>query len=732
MQHEIEITTRKLELEKRRLSKLDEEVTRARAEHDDATLPESHSSRKGATDEEDDKKKKKKGVAAGKTSAALQGPIKALQNRLDTQTKKLDQVMSDSKVLRDQVDQIRKERLQMNHVFKKLHEEIRETGSLIAGLTMEIDANKDDQCDAGQRINVMKKKLDQERTSFKSEVLRLREEMKKQDREKKAFEVKLNSDNIGRHCRKDYIIADEEEDFSEDNVMRRILKLAFLNCIQRRHIKQHQKNIEVFEQAFATIKSTTGISDIEEIVKIFVKLEERNFSLLTYVNQLNREIESLEKQLKDLQNQEEEHTALEAKMKSRRKQALQETDKHLQQTKQTIEESEKGYDKHREILDRAYAVLKGNSKKLMVLRFFKEDGAKTEVSITNPTENPREDNRWEAVSVQESDGTAKTVTKGMVEKIIPSVKSLIFQIAARVEKESGGRGGTPPPDEKRDEHIPEWLTYIEKQLSQWREFLPLSKHDKHFRPFPCTVGTSVKQLTVKKHQGPGQLLKTSDLPAANFALEEKRPVGVLRPVSGDADDESDEEDFGDRPFTPAELKEKSLVALAKRKKHKRLLEGTGATVSDSGKDQVSTPAGKSDQHHDDMDKDLDKTLKPTKEDGEGSSDEDDDEENAAEPTDEELNEIFLKRYKMSKEELQSMADKMGIQLNNLCYLKQEFDAYDEDRSGYIDVKELRELLNKLGEELSEEELEQAFKELDADGSGEIEFFEFVEWFTSED
>ena len=40
------------------------------------------------------------------------------------------------------------------------------------------------------------------------------------------------------------------------------------------------------------------------------------------------------------------------------------------------------------------------------------------------------------------------------------------------------------------------------------------------------------------------------------------------------------------------------------------------------------------------------------------------------PTDEEINEIFLKRYKMSKEELQSMADKMGIQLNNLCYLKQ--------------------------------------------------------------
>merc|ERR1712216_446133 len=111
---------------------------------------------------------------------------------------------------------------------------------------------------------------------------------------------------------------------------------------------------------------------------------------------------------------------------------------------------------------------------------------------------------------------------------------------------------------------------------------------------------------------------------------------------------------------------------------------------------------------------------------------DDGEDGGAEPTDEELKEIFLKRYKMSKEELQAMADKMGIQLNNLCYLKQEFDTYDEDRSGYIDVKELRELLEKLGEELTEEELEQAFKELDTDGSGEIEFFEFVEWFTCDD
>merc|ERR1719238_2451186 len=104
-----------------------------------------------------------------------------------------------------------------------------------------------------------------------------------------------------------YMVADEEELFSEQAMHRRILKLSFLNTIQRRHITQHQQNIEVFEQAFSTIKSSTGISDIEEIVKIFIHLEQKNFSLLTYVNQLNREIESIEIRNRDLRVQLEDH-----------------------------------------------------------------------------------------------------------------------------------------------------------------------------------------------------------------------------------------------------------------------------------------------------------------------------------------------------------------------------------------------------------------------------------------
>merc|ERR1719271_1639907 len=122
-------------------------------------------------------------------------------------------------------------------------------------------------------------------------------------------------------------------------MMKRILKLAFLNTIQRRHIKQHQKNIEIFEQAFATIKSTTGISDIEEIVRIFVKLEERNFSLLTYVNQLNREIESLEKRNKDMERAIKDQRQSEEDAELRRRQQLSDLDLQIQRTQQSTTEN---------------------------------------------------------------------------------------------------------------------------------------------------------------------------------------------------------------------------------------------------------------------------------------------------------------------------------------------------------------------------------------------------------
>jgi hypothetical protein len=65
------------------------------------------------------------------------------------------------------------------------------------------------------------------------------------------------------------------------------------------------------------------------------------------------------------------------------------------------------------------------------------------------------------------------------------------------------------------------------------------------------------------------------------------------------------------------------------------------------------------------------------------------------------------------------------QVEDLSYLFEEFDA---DQSGAIDQKELKNIFDKLGEEVTEERLLKLISDVDADNSGEIEFDEFLELF----
>eukprot|EP00933_Yihiella_yeosuensis_P019427 TRINITY_DN1575_c0_g3_i1.p1 TRINITY_DN1575_c0_g3~~TRINITY_DN1575_c0_g3_i1.p1 ORF type:complete len:689 (+),score=198.70 TRINITY_DN1575_c0_g3_i1:70-2136(+) len=657
MHNEIESTTRKLELEKRRLNKLDEDVTRMRVEH-------------------------REKVQRNKDNEARAGPsLKKLEHRLGKAMASLNLLGHENTDCRARIDHVRRERLQLIQVFKKLQTDIKENIGQASQLQRDNDAARREQEERAHKMAALKKQVEIERKQFKTTVQKLQKDFKDREREELMQRVQMarentahgDDDSMSRSKTKS-LQADEEAEFNSTQVMRRILKLAFLNAIQRRHIRQHQKNIEVFEQAFATIKSTTGISDIEEIVKIFVALEQRNFSLLTYVNALNREIESLEKHNRSLKDQLENQKTIEKESEIRRNTAIADILQQIESTSKTTEENKLQATQQAEILDRC--------------------------------------------------------------------KPVIHAILKTVERENRGFGGQAAP-EFTGENVLGWLTYVEKTLTQWKDFLPDAKDAKHFKTpsknYKYTVGNQVLALQPKKHtSAPQTLVKAGELPsAANAFLEQGQ--NQRAPLAGREEDSSDdEEDLMTHIWSRQELRDKAVASVAKRRRHRRTEAPGGAQGQQSGgaADQSQRPADAS-ENQDKAEgaaelgyEDIVEKNKDADEDSGGSDDSDYDDDVG--PSDEEINEIFLKRYKMSKEELQGMAERMGIQLNNLCYLKQEFDAYDEDRSGYIDVKELKGLLEKLGEELNDDELDQAFRELDSDGSGEIEFFEFVEWFTSED
>jgi Ca2+-binding EF-hand superfamily protein len=59
-------------------------------------------------------------------------------------------------------------------------------------------------------------------------------------------------------------------------------------------------------------------------------------------------------------------------------------------------------------------------------------------------------------------------------------------------------------------------------------------------------------------------------------------------------------------------------------------------------------------------------------------------------------------------------------------LRDAFAVFDTDGSGSIDRKELKRLMKKLGQALTEAELDAMMEEVDSNGDGEISFEEFCE------
>lgn len=65
--------------------------------------------------------------------------------------------------------------------------------------------------------------------------------------------------------------------------------------------------------------------------------------------------------------------------------------------------------------------------------------------------------------------------------------------------------------------------------------------------------------------------------------------------------------------------------------------------------------------------------------------------------------------------------------DEIAEIREIYSHYDDNGNGVIEVGELAALLDALGAELTSGQLDAAMKSLDTDGSGKIEFDEFVAW-----
>jgi len=64
-------------------------------------------------------------------------------------------------------------------------------------------------------------------------------------------------------------------------------------------------------------------------------------------------------------------------------------------------------------------------------------------------------------------------------------------------------------------------------------------------------------------------------------------------------------------------------------------------------------------------------------------------------------------------------------------IKETFKVFDKDGNGLISAAELKQVMNSLGENLSDDEAKEIIREADLDGDGQINFEEFVKMMSTQ-
>ena len=62
-------------------------------------------------------------------------------------------------------------------------------------------------------------------------------------------------------------------------------------------------------------------------------------------------------------------------------------------------------------------------------------------------------------------------------------------------------------------------------------------------------------------------------------------------------------------------------------------------------------------------------------------------------------------------------------------IKEAFKMFDRDGNGYIDMKELRMVITRIGQPLTSDDADELFLQADLDGNGKLDYNEFAKMIT---
>jgi hypothetical protein len=244
--------------------------------------------------------------------------IAELENKLNKALVKFNQTLAINKKTRSLIDDLRGERACFDNLSRKYEKAINEQKKKMTDVIEASTTAYEMRLEAQNRISVLKEKTEKENQAFIQEMNEINRQLE-HDQKLRQFMNTKNQEKVikvSSKKKKEGQVNEEESIF-----------------------EMYNNVLNNYESTFNMIRKETGIEDINEFVRTFNDIEDKNFSLFNYVSEISNEIEYSENEIKALK----EKIELLEKEEKENQEKKQETIKHMEECLESSKEKNEGY-----------------------------------------------------------------------------------------------------------------------------------------------------------------------------------------------------------------------------------------------------------------------------------------------------------------------------------------------------------------------------------------------------
>jgi len=307
---------KKIEFEKRRIADLDEQIAQY-----EAKIKESRAKLGGAS-----------GIK--ESNELITKKIKGLENKLSKALQKYNEAVAHNKQLRNQIDQLRRERKVFDTIYTKLEDELNQKRKEMKEVIEKSEKAQEERKKAERRMRDLKDRAAKDQENFNQRWKQLAEEIE-QDKNPQKSTSKFDT------LKSNSQIAASSPGKTEEKVRKSSPVHKNMGEQEGSHVAIN--DVKSHEEAFEKIKAATGIHDIDELVKFFVEAEDENYSLFNYVNELNAELDKLESQVQDVKREIDKFKDSGQNKDTQKKKLLEELEEKLKKTERKSQIYEERY-----------------------------------------------------------------------------------------------------------------------------------------------------------------------------------------------------------------------------------------------------------------------------------------------------------------------------------------------------------------------------------------------------